>query len=214
MIVIFHAVPRLLLFLVSERWRTGSTPRHGELRHAPDPDAAGERLALPASRGMFIRAVRNRRAKWTAIPRLPRGPRLRGRTFLIIMAFGSSLTIFYWASSSSDPLRCGSIGSRTERSVEDRVTRYEWFSEIALAVGVIGITAGIGWISDHVVGPYALAAFSATPRVFPQSQSRHDHRDASRRASSSPRSHSGHRSARTTTSPTSTRAGARRTPAT
>jgi hypothetical protein len=84
---------------------------------------------------------------------------------LLIMAFGSSLTIFYWGK-----LLIKILSARRqtdyERSIEKRVSRYEWFSEGAMAVGVLAATACIGLISDRVVGPYALAAFSAAPRVF------------------------------------------------
>jgi hypothetical protein len=81
------------------------------------------------------------------------------------MAFGSSLTIFYWGK-----LLIKVLSARRqtdyERSIESRVSRYEWVTEGLMALGVLAATACVGLISERVVGPYALSAFSAAPRVF------------------------------------------------
>jgi ech hydrogenase subunit A len=166
MIVIFHAVAKALLFLVvgtlENRLYTKDMENFDTLLSRMPRVSA---LALTGIAGMFIAPFGIVVAKWTAIRAFLEVPGFAGAAFLIIMAFGSSLTIFYWGKLLIKILSMRSI-EPYERSVEDRVTPYEWFAEIVLAVGVIGIAAGIGWISDHVVGPYALAAFSATPRVF------------------------------------------------
>jgi ech hydrogenase subunit A len=166
MIVIFHAVAKALLFLV-----VGTLENRLYTKDMENFDTLLSRmprvsvLAMTGIAGMFIAPFGIVVAKWTAIRAFLEVPGFAGAAFLIIMAFGSSLTIFYWGKLLIKILSMRSI-EPYERSVEGRVTRYEWFSEIALAVGVLGITAGMGWISDHVVGPYALAAFSAAPRVF------------------------------------------------
>jgi len=109
--------------------------------------------------GMFIAPFGMVVAKWTAIRAFLAVPGAAGAAMLLIMAFGSSLTIFYWGK-----LLIKILSARRqtdyERSIEKRVSRYEWFSEGTMALGVLAATAGIGLISDHVVGPYALAAFS------------------------------------------------------
>jgi len=46
-----------------------------------------------------------------------------------------------------------------ERALESRVTRFEWVTETTLAVGVVAVTALLAVLSDHVVSPYAAAAF-------------------------------------------------------
>jgi ech hydrogenase subunit A len=122
-------------------------------------------LALTGIAGMFIAPFGIVVAKWTAIRAFLEVPGFAGASFLIIMAFGSSLTIFYWGKLLIKILSMRSI-EPYERSVEARVTRYEWFAEVVLAAGVIGVAAGLGLISDHVVGPYALSAFPAAPVVF------------------------------------------------
>jgi ech hydrogenase subunit A len=115
--------------------------------------------------GMFIAPFGMVVAKWTAIKAFLLVPGPLGALLILIMAFGSSLTIFYWGK-----LLIKILSARRqsdyERSIERRVSRYEWFSEGVMALGVLAAAAGIGLISDRVVGPYALEAFSATPRVF------------------------------------------------
>jgi ech hydrogenase subunit A len=166
MIVIFHAVAKALLFLVvgtlENRLYTKDMENFDTLLSRMPRVSA---LALTGIAGMFIAPFGIVVAKWTAIRAFLEVPGFAGAAFLIIMAFGSSFTIFYWGKLLIKILSMRDI-EPYERSVEDRVTRYEWFAEIVLAFGVIGVAAGLGWISDHVVGPYALAAFSATPRVF------------------------------------------------
>ncbi len=166
MIVIFHAVAKALLFLVvgtlENRLYTKDMENFDTLLSRMPRVSA---LALTGIAGMFIAPFGIVVAKWTAIRAFLEVPGFSGAAFLVIMAFGSSLTIFYWGKLLIKILSMRAI-EPYERSVEDRVTRYEWFSEIVLAVGVIGVAAGLGWISDHVVGPYALEAFAATPRVF------------------------------------------------
>jgi ech hydrogenase subunit A len=166
MIVIFHAVAKALLFLV-----VGTLENRLYTKDMENFDTLLSRmprvsvLALTGIAGMFIAPFGIVVAKWTAIRAFLDVPGFAGAAFLIIMAFGSSLTIFYWGKLLIKVLSMRSI-EPYERSVEARVTRYEWFAEVVLAVGVIGIAAGLGLISEHVVGPYALTAFSAAPRVF------------------------------------------------
>ena len=166
MIVIFHAVAKSLLFLV-----VGTLENRLYTKDMENFDTLLSRmprvsvLALAGIAGMFIAPFGIVVAKWAAIRAFLEVPGFSGAAFVIIMAFGSSLTIFYWGKLLIKILSMRAI-EPYERSVEDRVTHYEWFAEIALAAGVIGVTACLGLISDHVVGPYAASVFSAAPRVF------------------------------------------------
>ena len=166
MIVIFHAVAKSLLFLV-----VGTLENRLYTKDMENFDTLLSRmprvsvLAMTGIAGMFIAPFGIVVAKWAAIRAFLEVPGFSGAAFVIIMAFGSSLTIFYWGKLLIKILSMRAI-EPYERSVEDRVTHYEWFAEIALAAGVIGVTACLGLISDHVVGPYAASVFSAAPRVF------------------------------------------------
>lgn len=166
MIIIFHALAKGLLFLVM-----GTVENRLYTKNMENLDALlslmprVSTLFMIGIAGMFIAPFGMVVAKWTAIRAFLEVPGAAGAAMLLIMAFGSSLTIFYWGK-----LLIKILSARRqtdyERSIEKRVSRYEWFSEGMMAVGVLAATASIGLISDHVVGPYALAAFSATPRVF------------------------------------------------
>jgi hypothetical protein len=81
------------------------------------------------------------------------------------MAFGSSLTIFYWGKLLIKVLAMRPV-TDYERSIEKRVSRFEWVAEIALAAGVVGVACFLGVISEQVVGPYALATFAGPSRSF------------------------------------------------
>jgi ech hydrogenase subunit A len=122
-------------------------------------------LFLTGIAGMFVAPFGLVIAKWTAIHAFLLVPGAAGAAMVLIMAFGSSLTIFYWGKLLVKVLSARKV-TAYERSIEDRVSRYEWVTEIALALGVVAVAACVGIISDRLVGPYALFAFSATPRVF------------------------------------------------
>jgi ech hydrogenase subunit A len=166
MIIIFHALAKGLLFLV-----IGTIENRLYTKNMENFDALLSLmprvsiLFMIGIAGMFIAPFGVVVAKWTVIRAFLAVPGAAGAALILIMAFGSSLTIFYWGK-----LLIKVLSARRqtdyERSIESRVSRYEWFTEGAMAVGVLLAAGGVGVISDLVVGPYALAAFSATPRVF------------------------------------------------
>ena len=159
MIIIFHALAKGLLFLV-----VGTIENRLYTKDIENFDTLLSRLpkvsvlALTGIAGMFIAPFGIVVAKWAAIRAFLQVPGGQGAAMIVIMAFGSSLTIFYWGKLLIKVLSMRSVGEY-ERSIERRVSRYEWLTEGALAFGVIAVTACIGIISDRVVGPYALSAF-------------------------------------------------------
>jgi ech hydrogenase subunit A len=166
MIIIFHALAKGLLFLV-----VGTIENRLYTKDMENFDTLLSRLprvsvlALVGIAGMFIAPFGIVIAKWAAIRAFLDVPGGQGAVMILIMAFGSSLTIFYWGKLLIKVLSMKNVGEY-ERSVQKRISRYEWLTEGALAVGVITFTALIGPISDRVVGPYALAAFHAAPRTL------------------------------------------------
>jgi ech hydrogenase subunit A len=166
MIIIFHALAKGLLFLtvgtIENRLYTKNMENFdGLLSLMPRVST----LVLVGVAGMFIAPFGIVVAKWTAIKAFLEVPGAQGAAMVLIMAFGSSLTIFYWGK-----LLIKVMSARRqsdyERTIERRVSRYEWVTEAAMAAGVLIATALIGPISDRLVGPWALGAFAATPRVF------------------------------------------------
>jgi ech hydrogenase subunit A len=164
MLVVFHAVAKSLLFLV-----VGTIENRLYTKDMENFDNLVSRmprvslLALAGIAGMFIAPFGVVVAKWSAIRAFLDVPGWRGAAYLLAMAFGSSCTIFYWAK-----LLVKVLGMRRvdayERSIEARVSRYEWLVETALAALVLVVAASVGALSSRVVGPYALSAFAAAPR--------------------------------------------------
>ncbi len=166
MIIIFHALAKGLLFLtigtIENRLYTKNMENFDALLSLMPRVSI---LFMIGISGMFIAPFGIAISKWTAIRAFLEVPGPAGAAMILIMAFGSSLTIFYWGK-----LLIKILSARRqtdyERSIEKRVSRYEWLTEAPMAFGVLAATACIGLISDQVVGPYALHAFSAAPRVF------------------------------------------------
>jgi ech hydrogenase subunit A len=167
MIIIFHALAKGLLFLV-----VGTIENRLYTKDMENFDTLLSRLprvsvlALVGIAGMFIAPFGIVIAKWAAIRAFLNVPGGQGAVMILIMAFGSSLTLFYWGKLLIKVLSMKNV-SEEERAIQRRISRYEWLTEGALAAGVLGFTALIGPISDRVVGPYALGAFHQTTGTIP-----------------------------------------------
>jgi ech hydrogenase subunit A len=159
MIVVFHAVAKSLLFLL-----VGTLENRLYTKDMENFDNLVSRmprvslLALCGIAGMFIAPFGIVVAKWSAIRAFVDVPGWVGAAYLVIMAFGSSCTIFYWAKLLIKVLSTRQI-SDYERSVESRIPAYEWFSETSHAVLVVLVAASVGLLSSHVVTPYVADAF-------------------------------------------------------
>jgi ech hydrogenase subunit A len=169
MIIIFHALAKGLLFLIA-----GTVENRLYTKDIENFDTLLSRLplvsalALTGIAGMFIAPFGVVVAKWAAIRAFLEVPGALGAVLLVIMAFGSSLTIFYWGKLLIKVLSMKTV-SDYERSIEKRVSWYEWVTEGALAIGVIVVTASLGVISDQVVSPFARSVFpaAATSSLLP-----------------------------------------------
>jgi ech hydrogenase subunit A len=166
MIIIFHALAKGLLFLV-----VGTIENRLYTKDMENFDTLLSRLprvsvlALVGIAGMFIAPFGIVIAKWAAIRAFLDVPGGQGAVMILIMAFGSSLTIFYWGKLLIKVLSMKNVSAQ-ELAIERRVSRYEWLTEGALALGVIAVTALIMPLSDKVISPYALSAFGAAPRTL------------------------------------------------
>ena len=166
MIIIFHAVAKSLLFLV-----VGTLENRLYTKDMENFDALISRmprvsaLALTGIAGMFIAPFGIVIAKWTAIRAFLEVPGWQGAAFVVILAFGSSLTIFYWGKLLIKILSTRNVAPY-ERSIEGRISGFEWFAEGAHAVGVFLVAGCVGLLSEHVVGPYAMSAFPGPAHTF------------------------------------------------
>jgi ech hydrogenase subunit A len=166
MIIIFHAMSKGLLFLT-----VGTLENRLYTKNMENFDALLSlmprlsTLMLIGIAGMFIAPFGIVVSKWAAIRAFMEVPGGAGAALVIIMAFGSSLTIFYWGKLLIK-IMSARRQSDYERSIESRVSGYEWATEIPLGLGVLAATTLIGPLSDGIVGPWAEGAFKAAPHVF------------------------------------------------
>jgi ech hydrogenase subunit A len=164
MIVIFHAVAKSLLFLVAGTLENRLYSKDLEtfdhlIARLPRVSA----LALTGIAGMFLAPFGVVLAKWSALRAFLAVPGWLGAVSLLLLAFGSSCTIFYWSKLLLKILSLRKIDD-DELAVEARVSAAEWLSEATHAVLVVALAAGVGILSSRVVSPIALAAFSAPQR--------------------------------------------------
>lgn len=159
MLIVFHALAKGLLFLVvgtlENRLYTKDMEQFDALL-ARMPRASV--LALTGVAGMVIAPFGIVIAKWAAIEAFLDVPGLPGATFVIILAFGASLTLYYWAKLLLKILSARAV-SPDEAALESRVSRYEWFAEGVLALAVVVVAGGIGVLSSTVVAPWASSVF-------------------------------------------------------
>ena len=121
MIIIFHAIAKGLLFLVvgtiENRLYTKDMENFDTLLSRMPRVSA---LALTGIAGMFIAPFGIVVAKWAAIRAFLEVPGWQGAALLVIMAFGSSLTIFYWGKLLIKVLSMQCVDD-AERAIEKRV---------------------------------------------------------------------------------------------
>lgn len=166
MIIIFHAVAKGLLFLV-----VGTLENRLYTKDMENFDALLSRmprvsaLALTGIAGMFIAPFGIVIAKWAAIEAFLDVPGLTGALFVVILAFGSSLTIFYWTKILLKIVETRAIPAQ-EQALEGRIGRLEWFAETTLAFGVLVVAATLGILSTSIVGPYASSSFPGQTADF------------------------------------------------
>lgn len=166
MLIVFHALAKGLLFLVvgtlENRLYTKDMEQFDALL-ARMPRASV--LALAGVAGMVIAPFGIVIAKWAAIEAFLEVPGLTGATLVIILAFGASLTLYYWAKLLLKILSARALGPE-EVGLEARVSGYEWFAEGTLAVAVVVVAGGIGALSSALVAPWASSVFPGQTADF------------------------------------------------
>jgi hypothetical protein len=213
MIIIFHALAKGLLFLV-----VGTIENRLYTKDMENFDTLISRLprvsvlALAGIAGMFIAPFGIVVAKWAAIKAFLLVPGGQGAVMILIMAFGSSLTLFYWGKLLIKVLSMRSI-SDYERSIEK--------PDLALRVVDRGRARGRrdrGHCLDrpHLRSgrrPIRAVCLRRRPADLPEHRAGDAGGDAGRRPVPAARGRLGV-APQATTRPTSTPAAAPRTPAT
>jgi len=154
LLIIFHAVSKSLLFLC-----VGTVEHQIGSRDIEDMSGLITRMPkvalmmLIGMAGMFLAPFGMLISKWAAIRAFIDVP--YGLIFVVILAFGSALTVFFWAKWMG---RLISVTPPVE-DAERRVSRTEWLVLSFLAGLMVLATVLFPLISSYLVEPWLLAIY-------------------------------------------------------
>ncbi|MDD3622022.1 MAG: proton-conducting transporter membrane subunit [Methanofollis sp.] len=160
MLIIFHAVAKSLLFLCvgTVEHRTGS-------RDIEDMDGLIVRfpkiavMMATGIAGMFLAPFGMLISKWAAIEGFIDAP--FGIVFVTILAFGSAVTVFFWAKWMGKILSVTPYGENLEGSV----SRAKWVVLSSLTVLTVLAALLFPLVSSVLIEPYVLGIYGETARL-------------------------------------------------
>ncbi|MDD4255827.1 MAG: proton-conducting transporter membrane subunit [Methanofollis sp.] len=159
-LIIFHAVAKSLLFLCvgTVEHRTGS-------RDIEDMDGLIVRLPKVAAMmfigmaGMFLAPFGMLISKWAAIEAFIVAP--LGLIFVMILAFGGAVTVFFWAKWMGKIIEVTPFGE----NLEGTVSTGKWVVLGSLTAMTVLAALLFPLISSFLVEPYVLGIFNETARL-------------------------------------------------
>jgi len=154
LLIVFHAISKSLLFLA-----TGTVEHRIKSREIDDMNGLIVRMPKIAAMmvigiaGMFLLPFGMLISKWAAIRAFIDAP--YGFLFVIILAFGSALTLFFWAK------WMGKIIAVTSdsKNIEGEVDKSEWAALVFLAGLTFITTLVFPMISTHLLEPYLMTNY-------------------------------------------------------
>ncbi len=160
LLIIFHAVAKSLLFL-------GVGTVEHQVHSRDIEDMAGLMTNLPrvgvmmliGMAGMYLAPLGMLISKWATLRAFIDAP--GGVVFLILVAFGSAITVFFWAK------WMGLLIARPNRgeNVESRVPREEIAVLGLLATLVVGVSLLFPWISKVLLEPYVFSLYGQVAQL-------------------------------------------------
>ena len=159
-LIIFHTVSKSILFLC-----VGTVEHRIGSRDIEDMDGLFSRLPRLARfmmlgiMGMFVAPFGMLASKWATLVSIAETGNV---VFLIMLAFGSAATFFFWAK------WLGKISGVAQR-VENReagVHRTEWAAIGLIAALLIGCCLGLPTISTVVAAPYLADVYGTVPELI------------------------------------------------
>jgi ech hydrogenase subunit A len=151
LLIVFHAISKSLLFLT-----VGTVEHRIKSREIDDMNGLIVRMPKIAAMmvigiaGMFLAPFGMLISKWAAIRAFIDAP--FGFLFVIILAFGSAITVFFWAKWMGKLLTVTSDGQR----IEDAVDENEWAAISSLAGLSIITTLVFPVLSTKLLEPFLL----------------------------------------------------------
>lgn len=159
-LIIFHTVSKSILFLC-----VGTVEHRIGSRNIEDMDGLFSRLPrltrfmMLGILGMVVAPFGMLISKWATLVSFAETGNV---VFLILLAFGSAATFFYWAKWLG---KLAGVAQKAE-NVEAGVHKTEWFAIGFIAVLMLGCCVGLPVISLGVVSPYLERVFGSNPQFL------------------------------------------------
>lgn len=165
-LIIFHAIAKSLLFL------TVGTVEH-RIGSRDIEDMTGLVAAMPrvglmmliGIAGMFLAPFGMLIAKWASIHAFAQAFPPFGMILVIILAYGSAVTVFFWAKWMGKLIAV----RRWEESIEPGISKTEWAALIPLTALIIIVCFGISPISTYLIEPFLVSTYGPISSLIPQS---------------------------------------------
>lgn len=160
LLIIFHAIAKALLFL-----GTGMIEHRIGSRDIEDMEGLIVRMPRMAvmmfigMAGMFLAPFGMLISKWAAIEAFVQAP--FGLIFIALLAYGSAVTVFFWAKWMGKLVAV----TREQERVERGVLEEPWAPLYILTGLVVAATLLFPLISSVLIEPYVLAIYGATARM-------------------------------------------------
>lgn len=160
LLIIFHAIAKALLFL-----GTGMIEHRIGSRDIEDMEGLIVRMPRMAvmmfigMAGMFLAPFGMLISKWAAIEAFVQAP--FGLIFIAILAYGSAVTVFFWAKWMGKLVAV----TREQERVEKGVLEEPWAPLYILTGLVVAATLLFPLISSVLIEPYVLGIYGATARM-------------------------------------------------
>jgi len=160
LLIIFHAIAKALLFL-----GTGMIEHRNGSRDIEDMEGLIVRMPRMAvmmfigMAGMFLAPFGMLISKWAAIEAFVQAP--FGLIFIAILAYGSAVTVFFWAKWMGKLVAV----TREQERVEKGVLEEPWAPLYILTGLVVAATLLFPLISSVLIEPYVLGIYGATARM-------------------------------------------------
>lgn len=160
MLIIFHAIAKSLLFLC-----VGTVEHRIGSRDIEDMTGLIVRMPrigvmmLVGIAGMFLAPFGMLISKWAAIEAFIDAP--FGLLFVAILAFGGSITVFFWSKWMGKIISVCPVAEL----VENRISREKWIVLSLLTAMTVFVCLAFPVISSHLVEPFVLSVYGQTARL-------------------------------------------------
>jgi ech hydrogenase subunit A len=166
-LMVFHAVSKSLLFLVvgtvENRFYTKDMENYDNLIVKMPVTAL---LFVCGIAGMFIAPFGVVVSKWAAIEAFLNIPSAFGGVLVIMLAYGSGATVFYWSKLLGKILSMRDQPG-TEKKREETIGNDEWVAEWSHAGLSLAVCAGLPLLSAWLVEPYVRLQYGVSSGLGP-----------------------------------------------